>query len=514
MNRIDGYLDILPALGIELETKLDGTDNAAYAASVEIERKLKTNKNVKFISNQLGLKIVFSFLYEGEIYYFKYDSLALPENELVAYEMATRLELSCVEYDLASLGPYKGVISKNFKKEEATYLTGLDLMKDTYPKELPEAYAEYIEDGENYEELEKSVFLKEYATKQTLEDIWNALESKYKDRSDIENITKNVMREIVKRWIFYILIGNSDCNISNLMFEETPNDVAMAPIFYNARSFNKGLLTSLGIESSDKKFFDPKNFSTFYNLQRFLSIGSEEFIKEFIESLWILKPENLEYVFRMIRSKIDRNLDPLLIRYYKEFCQERLQEMKEFLKIDSLPNTKLISLEELKGLHNKTNNKCSEIATTVITPNNTVHGKLIDLSLDSHDQIFDDIAQKLFKSSAEKERDYWIQARYIIHNKNRRYALIKMPQFITPSQFERLTSLIEELKSSGFKIKSLISEFDPIKGEAMPHDRAVDLDDEDLLDYLRSHMEHVVDYEWSFTEEVALSLEEDISKKI
>ena len=89
-----------------------------------------------------------------------------------------------------------------------------------------------------------------------------------------------------------------------------------------------------------------------------------------------------------------------------------------------------------------------------------------------------------------------------------------MPQFITSSQFERLTSLIEELKSSGFNIKSLISEFDPIKGEAMPHDRAVDLDDEDLLDYLRSHMEHVVDYEWSFTEEVALSLEEDISKKI
>lgn len=514
MNRKDGYLDILPALGIELETKLDGTDNAAYAASVEIENKLKANKNVKFISNQLGIKIVFSFIYEGEEYYFKYDSLAQTENELVAYEMATRLELSCVEYDLASLGPYKGVISKNFKKEEATYLTGLDLMKDTYPKELPEVYAEYIESVEDYEELEKSAFLKVYANKQTLEDIWNALEIKYKDRPDVANITKNLMQEIAKRWIFYILIGNSDCNISNLMFEETRDDVTMAPILDNARSFNKGLLTSLGIESSDTKFFDPKNFSTFYNLQRFLTIGSEEFIKEFIESLWILKPENLEYVFRAVRSKIGRNIDPLLIHYYKEFCQERLQEMMEFLKIDSLPNTKLISLEDLKCLHNKTNNKCSEVATTVITPINTVHGKLIDLSLDSHDQIFDDIAQTLYGSSAEKVRDRWIQARYIIHNKNRRYALIKMPQFITPSQFERLTSLILELKSSGFKIKSLISEFDPIKGEAMPLDRTVDLDDEDLLDYLRSHMEHVVDYEWSFTEEVALSLEEDISKKI
>lgn len=121
-----------------------------------------------------------SFKYNEIEYFYKYDYprepfRVSPYNELVACEIADDLFIPHVNYNLASICGFKGLISKC------------------------------------------NIYLN------NLEDIWITLEEYYDRNLDYQNVVSKVMQKIVNMFIFDILIGQVDRDATNWWFIEYPN---------------------------------------------------------------------------------------------------------------------------------------------------------------------------------------------------------------------------------------------------------------------------------------------------
>ena len=110
MDRINGFIDVDKLLDIPRKEIYDVTELLKFI--------LKNNNTVKICKRRMNAQFVFSFVYNGETYYFKFDSLVSPCNELMFYYLG----IDSVSYDIAKLGVYEGVISKDFKEKGAKYI--------------------------------------------------------------------------------------------------------------------------------------------------------------------------------------------------------------------------------------------------------------------------------------------------------------------------------------------------------------------------------------------------------
>ena len=77
MERIRGYLDIASALNLKF-----GSDESRYL-DINFIKKLETVKSVNIFDYIKGKKIVFSFEYEDERYFFFYLSAPLPLKQML-----------------------------------------------------------------------------------------------------------------------------------------------------------------------------------------------------------------------------------------------------------------------------------------------------------------------------------------------------------------------------------------------------------------------------------------------
>jgi len=112
MKRDNGFIILDNILNI------DSTKNF-----IELYNSLSENPNIHIVKHCYSPyeQLVFYFIYHGEKYYFKYDSFAPAYNELIAEEIASDLNIPHLHYDLASIGQFQGVLSKDYKKEDAKY---------------------------------------------------------------------------------------------------------------------------------------------------------------------------------------------------------------------------------------------------------------------------------------------------------------------------------------------------------------------------------------------------------
>ena len=215
-----------------------------------------------------------SFYYNGKKYYIKWSEKVLLLNELVAAEIAKDFGIPSVSYDYARFdfnAFYNGecVISESaFKENDKFY----------YLREIT---------GDNV----------------TLEDIWNALENKYRDL-DVVSI---LMDEIVNVFLFDILIANDDRHGDNFCIVENEKGVHVAPLFDN-----EYLLCD---NSIDFQYYAMKvdSGNTYYrfvtqNLDRFLQISDERYLERLQSKLWIISSENLDSIFARIKMKTGLSL--------------------------------------------------------------------------------------------------------------------------------------------------------------------------------------------------------------
>lgn len=107
----------------------------------ELVEALKNNKkvNIPSINNSNNdTQLVFSFKYNNIEYFYKYDCprepfRVCPYNELVACEIADDLCIPHINYDLASVCGFKGLISKDFRQNGVQYISGEEFLINNHP---------------------------------------------------------------------------------------------------------------------------------------------------------------------------------------------------------------------------------------------------------------------------------------------------------------------------------------------------------------------------------------------
>lgn len=292
MERIEGFIDIgkiLEEKGINLS---------------DIKEKIKI-KNPDIIKIEYGPKeeIILNFLHNGENYFYKYNWKIIPYSELVACELAKDFGLSCCEYDLAILDGRKGVISKNFKKENTTYTRAENILTEFWHDDR------FIEEHNN------------------LEDIWDALEYRYQNHPNKREVIENLMNKIVSISIFDIIVCNYDRHTSNWGIMENNEIIDIAPLYDNERILStsgKDSFISLTME-------DVFRGHLLSNLRMFNKVSTENYI-DFIKSkMWIISEENLKSVFTRIEEKTSYPMKDSAKEYYLKEYESHRKRLEKIL---------------------------------------------------------------------------------------------------------------------------------------------------------------------------------------
>lgn len=222
-----------------------------------------------------------AFDYNNQKYFYK-KAISMNDifNELIAEEIAKCLGLPTVHYDLASTEYDIGVISESFyqKGDNCIYLK--DILTDCYKEE-------------------KSV-----EPRNNLEDIWYALDQRYKDKM----LVAKLMSQLISIFIFDILIGNIDRHSLNLIIIENQEGVNFSKVFDNERMLDHLSIIdcgyALGIDKDDyfekrSEFKEKENF-----VQKFINTGSGIYKKLLQENLEIINEENIERILQKVEKRI------------------------------------------------------------------------------------------------------------------------------------------------------------------------------------------------------------------
>lgn len=300
-NRDKGYINIDKILGLPPITSFE-----------ELLENLKNNKEVNIIkiinNSNRGIQLVLSFKYNEVEYFYKYERprepfKVSPYNELIACEIAEDLFLPHVDYDLAIIGGFKGVISKDFRKNNVKYLSGKEFLSNNYP----------LGHQDNISNLNN------------LEDIWIALEKYYNGNQNYQNIVSELMKKIVNIFIFDLLTGQTDRHFLNWGFiEYLDGTLDLQPLFDNMRilvlhhreaeerypSVSRLLLQ---IDQDVGRYFED-------SLEEFLKFSGKEFVNSLYHNLWVISQENLQKIFTRIEKKSGYPMSEELKQFYlKEF---------------------------------------------------------------------------------------------------------------------------------------------------------------------------------------------------
>lgn len=221
-----------------------------------------------------------------KIYYFKeVDNSNMIYNELIAEEIAYDYKIPCAHYDLAILNGNKGVISECFIPKNGKFFK---------MKEVLESCFENIE-------LDNK--------RNNLQDIWYALEFRYKNI----NIVKKIMNQVVNMFMFDTLIGNMDRHYLNYGIIEEDGDINISPLFDNERMLTYCSIYfggySLGIDKNDC-FLNGLNLEYDDNyLLKFLSVSASEYKDYYMSKLWIISDENIDRIFKRVENRTNTKID-------------------------------------------------------------------------------------------------------------------------------------------------------------------------------------------------------------
>ncbi len=321
MRKINGFINLDEILALSKPN-----ENEDFK---ELSKRLLENKTAEVIKCKWPTQLNFCFNIDGKKYFFGYDSIADPYIELIIEEIASELNIPYVNHTLAVIGNYKGVISENYKVENAQYIRMYDILKEFYDQEDPNPkyeYPELRELNEYFERKDKGII------NNSLEKIWFALENRYKDRVDMQEVVKNIMKKIIDVFILDIITGQLDRNATNLeIVEYEDGKVDLQPIFDNGRAMlNDPILTNVCL-TVDHDYW--RNLSDV--IERFERFSSSEFSDLFIDYLWVIENENIKSILDKVEEKIGCKLDDelrdmylLKFKIYYEFLQDELGYIK------------------------------------------------------------------------------------------------------------------------------------------------------------------------------------------
>ena len=269
-----------------------------------------------------GTNIKYVFLYNNEKWIYK--NLLTPFNcyaELIAEELATCFSIPNAHYDLAISNEYgSGVITKNYKKTNANYLNGYNILAN-YIKDILKVKGIY-----NLEEKIKSY--------NSLQGIWASLEYRYINYPNKIEIVKSLMDQIVNIFIFDLLMANADRHELNWGIVEEQDKIYVQPLYDNERILifdsDIRLLPHIDNESS----FNSEYESVVRKMVlEFITISGSEYLDWLKEKLFLINKENIEKIFSKVEIRINFSIpleikNDILIKFEKitEIIDKVLEE--------------------------------------------------------------------------------------------------------------------------------------------------------------------------------------------
>lgn len=240
-------------------------------------------RNIPWKTNESSVEeygysnVQYIFIYNNEIWIYKYVGESFSYAELVAEELAKCFSLPTAHYDLAFAKQYgKGVISRNFKLKNASYIKGHTILSDYIKAVLQINDTKKIEDE-----------VKKY---NSLEGIWNALEWYYRNNHNKSEIVQKLMGQIVNMFIYDMITGNTDRHEYNWGIVENEEEINLQPLFDNERIlyFDSNFRMHPHIESGKDVFLEfTKQVEKI--ILEFISVSESEYLLKYKKNYYLLK---------------------------------------------------------------------------------------------------------------------------------------------------------------------------------------------------------------------------------
>lgn len=284
---------------------------------------LKEKGIIKEINDPEGRKYTFFLNINDKSIFFKECSKEGIVNELIIDNICKLFNKDVLEQDYGYItDKYNrkvyGLISNNYKEDDYSYIS-LDTILNDY-------YVYITNNNINYENIRIYELV-------NLETIWQALEYRYRNTNNSEEIVKKLMEELTSRFLIDIITGQNDRHEFNIEIKEKGNDIKLADIYDN----EEGLMYDkfdMGVTMDSLKYKGDYMTSL---LNEFFNISESKYIDIFNSMLDKLSIDKFKLIVNDIKSNVkdlevsDNYFDELINRYskyyneYKNIVNKRLR---------------------------------------------------------------------------------------------------------------------------------------------------------------------------------------------
>ncbi len=410
-------------------------------------------------------KLVFRFRDEGKEYIFKYDPNYPPENEIFFAQIARFLGVDVVSNEIVELGSLRGIFQESPHRRETHYVEVEDLLQLLPAEEKNEDYFENIE---------------------------KALNIRYRNIPNGAQLVQNLMNKIIRITILNIVLGIPEFPTWTLQ-ETQDGTVDITPIEPKKELFG-GLLRRKRMSNDEQREILKTTFLRMNDIIDKLASSSRNDTPKLIESLWVLKRNNIEELFEQLDGKANREIRRILQIKYITMCKSHLDFLMDTLGIEKLPVSKDIDLDYILAMTNQRQFKDGEIAASIITPMGVNHVAAIEAATAHHEELFQDIYNRIYKEEATNIHLGAIKIHHISRDSTDRQAIVHVPYYITPYEYSQLSKILIKLNDLGIEILADQTGFDPING-CFCRGSEEEFTGLEILDYLKTN-DFIVDYSW------------------
>ena len=284
---------------------------------------LKEKGIIKEIDDPEGRKYTFFLNINDKSIFFKECSKEGIINELIIDNICKLFNKDVLEQDYSYItNKYDrkiyGLINNNYKNDDYSYIS-LDTILNDY-------YVYITNNNINYENIRIYELV-------NLETIWQALEYRYRNTNNSEEIVKSLMEELTSRFLIDILTGQNDRHEFNIEIKEKGNDIKLANIYDN----EEGLMYDkfdMGVTMDSLKYKGDYMTSL---LNEFFNISESKYIDIFNSMLDKLSIDKFKLIVNDIKSNVkdlevsDNYFNELIDKYskyyneYKNIVNKRLR---------------------------------------------------------------------------------------------------------------------------------------------------------------------------------------------
>ena len=257
-----------------------------------------------------GTHHIYTFEQGGKKYYFKACDREELLLSLLASEMASSIGIKRLDFKVAYYGEEKGLVSKSYNPYNKEEISIRQILENYHKNVISTHESDF--DDEHY--LDQT---------HNLETIWWALDYYYKNRKEKEEIVSSLMEEIVKYFIFQILVGDQDLHYDNIIILDNDKPT-LAPYFDFDLCFTIEIHEA-GEEYCLEAFPTSQGKNTITTIRSFINASDKSYISLVEEMIHKIPP------LELLWDKIEKKHPVIVSQRLKNQTIDAVNESIDFL---------------------------------------------------------------------------------------------------------------------------------------------------------------------------------------